>query len=219
MKIKVICCLSLIMHSRLCRRGPTIRSAPLGVQWTARTAHRRSINWPQFHFDLCHTGCNPYEFILSPATVGNLVLKWKYTTGRDVDSSPAVANGVVYVGSDDNNVYALNASTGALLWKYTTGNQVDSSPAVANGVVYVGSEDGNVYALNASTGALLWKYTTGGQVDSSPAVANGVVYVGSDDNNVYALNASTGALLWKYTTGDRCRFFAGGGQRRGVRRI
>jgi outer membrane protein assembly factor BamB len=66
-----------------------------------------------------------------------------------VYSSPAVANGVVYVGSWDYNIYALNARTGALLWKYTTGNQVNSSPAVANGVVYVGSSDYNVYALNA----------------------------------------------------------------------
>jgi len=79
---------------------------------------------------------------------------WRYRTGFYVYSSPAVANGVVYVGSTDNNIYALNAGTGALLWKYTTG-AVQSSPAVANGVVYVASEDYNVYALNASTGALL----------------------------------------------------------------
>ena len=61
-------------------------------------------------------------------------------------------------------LYALNASTGALLWKYTTGVLLDSSPAVANGVVYVGSYDENLYALNASTGALLWKYTTAGRL-------------------------------------------------------
>ena len=72
-----------------------------------------------------------------------------------------MANGVVYIGSDDNNVYALKASTGAKLWSYTTGYQVFSSPAVANGVVYVGSQDNNVYALNAKTGALLWSYITG----------------------------------------------------------
>ncbi len=100
------------------------------------------------------------------------------------------------------------------------GAAVVSSPAVANGVVYVGSSDQNVYALNASTGALLWKYTTGGQIDhSSPAVTNGVVYVGSFDGNVYALNASTGALLWKYPTRLLRRVLAGGGQRRGVRRL
>jgi outer membrane protein assembly factor BamB len=77
-----------------------------------------------------------------------------------VYSSPAVANGVVYIGSDDNNVYALSASTGVKLWSYATGSSVFSSPAVANGVVYIGSDDGNVYSLNASTGAQLWSYAT-----------------------------------------------------------
>jgi glucose dehydrogenase len=60
---------------------------------------------------------------------------------------------VVYVGSGDYDVYALNASTGALLWSYTTGSYVDSSPTVANGVVYVGSEDGNIYAFGLPHGA------------------------------------------------------------------
>ena len=97
-----------------------------------------------------------------------------------IDSSPAVVNGVVYFGSGDGNVYALNASTGAKLWSlYHRRRSVISSPAVANGVVYIGSDDDNVYALNASTGAKLWSYTTGSNVGSSPAVVNGVVYVGS----------------------------------------
>ena len=64
-----------------------------------------------------------------------------------MQSSPAVANGVVYIGSGDYNVYALNASTGVKLWSYATGAGVYSSPAVANGVVYVGSLDNNVYAF------------------------------------------------------------------------
>ena len=97
-----------------------------------------------------------------------------------------MAHGVVYVGSLDNNVYALNAKTGARLWSYATGSSVyNSSPAVANGVVYLGSGF-NLYALNAGTGALLWTYTTGDGVQSSPAVANGVVYASSDDHKVYA---------------------------------
>jgi hypothetical protein len=117
-----------------------------------------------------------------------------------VQSCPAVANGVVYVGSDDGNFYALNASTGAKLWSYAAGGP-DSSPEVANGVVYFSTPNGTVYALNASTGAKLWTYTAGNGLEVQvPAVANGVVYVGSDDSNVYALNASTGAKLWTYTT-------------------
>ena len=71
-----------------------------------------------------------------------------------------MANGVVYVGSYDQNVYALNANTGALLWKYKTANFIESSPAVANGVVYIASNDpdDNLYALDANTGTLLWKH-------------------------------------------------------------
>jgi glucose dehydrogenase len=61
---------------------------------------------------------------------------------------------VVYVGSLDGNVYALNARTGARLWSFTTGSRVISSPAVANGVVYVGSDDNNVYAFDHTGGAL-----------------------------------------------------------------
>ena len=78
---------------------------------------------------------------------------WGYTTRSPIESSPAVANGVVYVGVgvNDNNVYALNASTGALLWQSPVGAVSYSSPAVANGVVYVGSGD-NVYAFSEKGG-------------------------------------------------------------------
>ena len=104
-------------------------------------------------------------------------LSWSYTTGNYVESSPAVVNGRVYVGSDDGKVYCLNATTGARLWSYTTGGPVKSSPAVADGRVYVGSDDYNVYALNATTGARLWSYTTGNRIlTSSPAVTSERVY-------------------------------------------
>jgi outer membrane protein assembly factor BamB len=75
-----------------------------------------------------------------------------------VDSSPAVANGVVYVSSDDGRVYALDAATGEQMWNYTIGGTpywdsfASSSPAIANGVVYVGSYDGKVYAFGSSPG-------------------------------------------------------------------
>ena len=106
------------------------------------------------------------------------------------------------MGSEDNRVYALDASTGDLIWSYETGDRVNSSPAVSGGVVYVGSEDNRVYALDASTGDLIWSYETGDWVNSSPAVSGGVVYVGSSDNHVYALDASTGERIWRYETGD-----------------
>jgi outer membrane protein assembly factor BamB len=142
---------------------------------------------------------NRCENVLNVNNVGNLQLKWSYRAGYQVEySAPAVANGVVYIGSMDGNLYALKAGTGSKRWSYHAGDWVRSSPAVANGVVYFNSNN-NLDALNARTGALLWSHSPGG--DSSPTVANGVVYVGGGDN-VYALEASTGATLWSYTTGS-----------------
>ena len=65
------------------------------------------------------------------------------------------------MGSDDNNVYALNATTGASSWNFTTGDWVVSSPAVANGTVYVGSVDGNVYAIGNAAAATSQSATPG----------------------------------------------------------
>jgi outer membrane protein assembly factor BamB len=161
-------------------------------------------DWRQFHFDADGTRLNPYENVLNLKTVANLDLRWSYTSGGPVANliSPAVANGVLYIGSSDFNVYALKADTGKKLWSRVTQGLVYSSPAVADGVVYVGSFDGSLYAFDANTGRTLWTYKTTNYVDSSPTVANGMVYFGSDDGRVYALNASTGAKLWSYDTGD-----------------
>ena len=128
---------------------------------------------------------------------------WSYQTSNNTWSSPALANGIVYIGASDGNVYALNAATGDLLWKYTTGRcKSFSSPAVADGAVYIGSRDGNLYALNASTGAPLWKYRTLGPVDASPGSGHRhrVLRGGLSDNTLYALDASTGARIWKVTS-------------------
>jgi outer membrane protein assembly factor BamB len=118
-------------------------------------------DWTQFHRDNMQRW-NPYETVLGVNNVGTLGLKWGFVfaVGGNLGSSPAVVNGVVYSGSFDGNVYALNATTGAKLWTFTTGSAVLSSPAVANGVVYIGSDDFNVYALNATTGAKLWSFAT-----------------------------------------------------------
>jgi outer membrane protein assembly factor BamB len=59
-----------------------------------------------------------------------------------------VAAGLVYIGSNDSRVYALDAANGHVRWYYTTGNSVISKPAVAGSSVYVGSSDDKVYALN-----------------------------------------------------------------------
>jgi outer membrane protein assembly factor BamB len=64
-------------------------------------------------------------------------------------SGITVADGVVYAGSEDKNVYALRADNGQKLWQFTTGGTVHSGITVAGGIVYAGSTDNNVYALRA----------------------------------------------------------------------
>ena len=108
---------------------------------------------------------------------------------------------VIYVGSFDYCLYALNPD-GSLRWKYETGDYIESSPAIApDGTIYVGSFDNYLYALNPD-GSLKWRYRTDGWVWSSPAVASdGTIYVGSGDSYLHALNPD-GSLRWKYETGD-----------------
>src|SRR3972149_11913066 len=101
--------------------------------------------WPMFHHDLANTG---YSSSASPPTNETL---WKFNTGGQV-GSPYYNEHVVYVGSYDHNLYAFNASNGALIWKAQTDGIVISRPIVAEGRVFVGSEDYNLYAFNASNG-------------------------------------------------------------------
>jgi len=152
-------------------------------------------DWPMFRHDPQHTGYSDCEM------PDELELLWKSErVGDYIFSSPAVANGKIYIGSDDKHIYYFDANTGKVIRKDKTNGFVKSSPAVANGRVYVGSFDNCLYCIDAETGELVWKYETGGYVKSSPAVANGRVYVGSFDNCLYCIDAETGELVWKYET-------------------
>jgi outer membrane protein assembly factor BamB len=136
-------------------------------------------------------------------------LAWKFTTNGAVISSPTVADGIVYVGSVDKNIYAIGALNGSLIWKFTTRDAVESSLAVANGLVYTGGDDGYVYCLNAYTGARIWQTFVNGDLPftygiidfkSSPAVSGGIVYIGSLDGYLYALDANNGNIVWETKT-------------------
>jgi outer membrane protein assembly factor BamB len=79
---------------------------------------------------------------------------WSY---RDPDgqiySSPAVANGVLYLGSVVGKIIALDTSKGTLLWTATfSGGEVEAAPTVVNGILYIGALDGNLYAFQPGSG-------------------------------------------------------------------
>jgi outer membrane protein assembly factor BamB len=104
-----------------------------------------------------------------------------------IQSSPAVANGVVYIATGDSKIFALNATSGAVQWTYIdpVGTPFIVAPAVANGVLYTGSVYGQFLALDAKTGKVLWSYEPQGEVDCSPVVVNGTLYIGANDGFLY----------------------------------
>ena len=178
-------------------------------------------DWPQFRESQTHEAHNTNEHTISDINAPALGLAWTGATAAAVNSSPAVANGVVYVGSSDGKLYAfaVGCATGGAtctpIWTATTGGAIDSSPSTSGNHVYVGSADGKVYAfqIGCATGGAtctpLWTGSTGGAIHSSPSVDNGIVYIGSSDGKLYAFDAAGSAgcsaktctPLWTATTG------------------
>lgn len=114
---------------------------------------------------------------------------WVTALGTAVYSSPAVANGRVYIGCRDNYLYSLGALNGTILWRFLTNANVDGKVAVgADGTVYVGSMLGTMYAVHGTRGTLVGSFDTSGSVIGRPAIgAQGTVYWGSTgDNKIYA---------------------------------
>jgi outer membrane protein assembly factor BamB len=130
-----------------------------------------------------------------------------FVTGGYIVSSPALgSDGTLYVGTQDNHLYAI-APNGALKWRFQTGDWVDSTPAMgADGTIYFGSWDGKLYALRdeGTQPRKLWEFSTGAgnYIYSSPALAaDGTIYFGAGDANFYALRPD-GSLKWTYPAGD-----------------
>lgn len=136
---------------------------------------------------------------------------WRYKTGA-VESSPLLVNNVLYFGSWDHHVYALDVRSRTrprLLWKFNAGDEVDASLAYSGGRVYFGDNGGDVYALSAKTGRMIWKSSSYSgflrkreYFYATPTVAYGRVYIGNTDGTLYAFGAASGHLLWSRHAGS-----------------
>ena len=104
-----------------------------------------------------------------------LSLLWKFDAKGPVKASAVIANGMAYVGGDDDGkkglkgkLYAIDLATGKQAWDFTCNDPIEASAMVLDGRVYAGSVDGFVYALDAKTGKELWKFETGDQITGAP---------------------------------------------------
>jgi outer membrane protein assembly factor BamB len=174
-----------------------------------------AVDWSMY-------GADP-EHSLFGSGPTNLAYKWSYQADASIQTSPTLANGVAYFGTNLGTLYAVDANSGTKLWSFQTDHILKSSVAVDSGKVYTGGDDGNVYCLNAATGAKIWESSVGGikvnpladptlglqslhfvgaeNTRSSPTVVDGKVYVGSLDSNLYCLDANSGAVIWKFNAG------------------
>ena len=148
-------------------------------------------DWPTFRGDAARTG------IAHEAVPDALRIAWSRQLGESVDSSPAVANGRVYVGADNGFLYCLDADDGSELWRAATGGAIVSSPALGEGIVYVGSVDRCLYAFSITDGAQLWRVRTRKPVLAPPLVYAGRVYFGSMDGTFRCVDAIDGKPLWQ----------------------
>jgi outer membrane protein assembly factor BamB len=141
--------------------------------------------------------------------------KWSFTTGESVSATPVVADGKVFIGSWDRNIYCLDAYTGQKIWNFTIGYKVQSTVAYDDGKIFTGTDDGVIYCIDADTGDLVWSKDIGGkwegnieyyhpdasnQPRSSPIVVGNKLYVGAKDGKVYCLTTAKGDIEWSFQT-------------------
>ena len=163
--------------------------------------------WPQGRADAKNTG---YTAASAPKAG---FTSWIYDTGSssNVRSGPTVVDGVVYIGSDSNYLYALDMVTGALKWKYKCGGDCRSAAAVVGDLLFITDRSGELTCLNKNTGVYQWSYLDPYALDcrSSPTVYNNgthdlVIYgIRSNDTNPNVIARTTGNVpVWTFTAGS-----------------
>jgi eukaryotic-like serine/threonine-protein kinase len=163
---------------------------------TALPTVQAADEWSMFRHDLNHTGQTE-----TGETTNSAQLLWRHPTNRGIYSSPAVANGRLFVGSRDSQVYCINVSTGMPIWRRALGWEIWSSPAIDQKRVYIGIDNGSVYALSIADGSIVWATQIGNnEVRSSPAIVDGKIFIGSGTGGLYCLNSTDGQIIWMFPT-------------------
>ncbi len=157
-------------------------------------------SWPIFR------GSGDLRGLADTPLADSLMLAWKFKTGGPIRSSAVIDDGLVFIGSSDGCVYAIELRTGTKLWRFQTGGEVEGPPWVVDGVVFAGTVDGSLYALDAKSGSLKWEYKTEGKIHSSANwfyAKDGSslrILVGSYDGKLHCVDGSSGEFLWSYQT-------------------
>jgi len=166
-----------------------------------------SLAWPMYRGDLARDG-HPPAATLTASEATRLRLAWRASAGAAVEGTPAVAGGLVVVGTEGGSAEAFDERTGAIAWRLNGLGAISGSPAVAGSLVFVGTLTGRLYGIELATGRERWEWSAPGTkpaIWSSPGVVGGAVVVGIasqygdtplEAGRVIAVGAATGHLLW-----------------------
>ena len=121
-------------------------------------------------------------------------------------SQPIVENAVLYVGSLDHNLYALDAQTGIMKWSFNTGNSILNAPTISNGRIYLGSNDGKIYVIDAQTGIELLSFSIPASLDknsepgiyATPLIDSTTIY--AVHGSLVALDIQSGNINWQFSS-------------------
>jgi len=180
-------------------------------------------NWPQYHRSFNAWRFSPLTDI-NKSNIGQLKVAWIHQPGNithGLQATPIVIDGVLYYVSAFNNVWAVDAATGATLWHYEPkldpiSKQVFYAAAsrgvtVGRGKVFLGTLDGRMIALDQKTGKELWstqltdmKNEYGALFSAPPQLAGDILFGGTTGGDqpirgkIYAVKADTGERAWTF---------------------
>ncbi|MEM8974882.1 MAG: PQQ-binding-like beta-propeller repeat protein [Pseudomonadota bacterium] len=113
---------------------------------------------------------------------------WRYDGNRrGYYSTPAVADGRIWVGAEDQNLHCIDARSGKGIWTFKTGGGVWSSPCMIGDKVVFGSRDSHLYCVDAQNGQLVWRLKLDGRIISSPCIVDGVIWIGTATGYFYCI--------------------------------
>ena len=169
--------------------------------WTRKFPHQLHSS-PAFAYGLLFLGDDNGSLFAIPGPNGT---KWEFRSEGLFEATPAICDSTVYIGSTDQNFFAIDAWTGAEQWRFTADGKIYNGAAVDDRYVVFGTTGHTVYCLDKNSGEKIWTFQAESVISTAPVIADNTVIVGSLDNHLYLLNIDNGEKLTSLEARGRIR--------------